>query len=448
MSFNVLSAILRGTWLIDPSFAKANLPLVNSLLSGGFEGFEYKADKNKEAYILSGVSAGVNTIHSSWSSINDQKVEEHSFAVIPVLGPIMKSDYCGDAGSMTRARQIREAANHPNIDAIILDIDSPGGMVDGTQTFADAINEVKQSKPVIGIINDGMAASAAYWYASQCTEVYVSQKTDMVGSIGVFLTLANFDKHFKEKGIEIHEIYAPESTEKNKDYKDAKNGDYKAIQSQLSFIAQSFIGAVNEGRGENLNLSKGDPFKGKMYFAEEAISIGLIDGIKSMDEVLERAAELSENQLSNSNNKNTTMSKKTYSAINAVLGVESLEASEEGTFLNEDQMDAVESGLNERNDMVSQEDHQATVDELATANDSLTAANDRLRTVAASVGVEVSDEDTDETIAANIEASFTALQGSSTEETTTVDVEGDEAADKDTDAVFASMSHNQEADNL
>lgn len=430
MSLKTVSALLRGAWLIEPEFAKAHLPMVQNLLSGNFQGFEFKSNITKEVF-------AANTFNANRRYSNFDEAPKGSFAIIPISGPVLKHDNCGDAGSMTRARQIAQADQHDNISAIIFNIDSPGGMVDGTQTFADAIKAAK--KPTIAIVNDGIAASAAYWLASQCDEVYVTRKTDMVGSIGVYLTLVDPTKAYEDKGFKIHEIYAPESTEKNKEYKEAKDGNYKPIEAHLSFLAQTFIGAVKEGRGDKLNLAKGDPFKGKMYFADEAQAIGLIDGVKSFDEVIERAAELVTNNSNNNNSLN--MKTKKFAAINAVLGVDTLEASNEGVFLNEDQMDAIEAGLTPDETLVTAEDHQTTVDELATANATITSTEESLRTMAATAGVEIAEGDFNaEAVSTAINAKITELNGSSTEETTATNEKGDPIAGK-ADEVLTDRSY-------
>lgn len=438
MSFKLLSAVLRGTWLIDPDFAQAHLPLVENLITGKLEGFTYKPDKNLTAF-----AAHPLRLSNRHSSFND--APKGSIAIIPVMGPIMKNDYCGDAGSMTRAYQINEANNHPNIDAIILEMDSPGGMVDGTQTFADAIKST--TKPIIAIINEGMSASAAYWLASQCDEIYVSQKTDMVGSIGVYTSFADYTKYYEEKGIKIHEIYAPQSTEKNKDYKDAKKGDYSDIEKDLSYIADTFINAVKEGRGSKLNLSAGDPFKGKMYFADDAMAIGLIDGIKTMDQVIERAVELSKPQQSNQTT--TNMNTEKYTALNAVLGVATLEASEEGVFLNEQQLDAIEAGLVPDSTLVSAETHQAIVEELATAKTNTTTTNNALAALAADAGVEVAEGEINAVdLIVSIQAKVAELKTGSSASHTSTNADGDAVDLSKLGTMLDNMPHNRDADNL
>lgn len=443
MSFKIVSAILRGAWLIEPEYAQAHLPIVQNLFSGNFDGFSYKPNRNSEVYAVNQFKVG-----GRWTDFSE--APKGSFAVIPVTGPILKHDNCGDPGSMTRAAQIKDIDNNPNIEAIIFDIDSPGGMVDGTQSFADAIKNAK--KPTIAFVNDGISASAAYWLASVCDEIYVSRKTDMVGSIGIYLTLMDPTKHYEDKGIIIHEIYAPESTEKNLYYKEALKGNYKPIQAELSFFAQTFIGAVKEGRGDKLNLSKGNPFTGKMYFADEAQAIGLIDGIKSLKEVLARADELTKkSETSNSTNNNSTnMNKKTYAAVNAVLGVETLEATEEGVFLNEDQLTAINESLAASENLVNAEAHQEVVEQLATANRVVESTKTTLTALATTAGVEIPEGDFNaESVVGLIAARVGELKSGPAAAHSTANPSGDDELDGTVNMTsLDNMAHNKAADDL
>ena len=290
MSFKVLSAILRGAWLIDANEARNYLPLVANVLEGNtlFEAVEEsEAAKNTVPVLRVGFNE-IRVVSGQWSMDrlreDAHKLPTNSTVVIPISGAIMKEDAdCGPIGSMTIASFVNEVSQLKNVGTILFDIDSPGGMVDGTQTLAQAIKN--SPKKTIGVVNDGMAASAAYWIASACDVLYCSQKTDVVGSIGVYVTFADFKAYYESKGLKIHEIYSSRSTEKNKDYKEALNGNYDSIKANLDFIADEFIAAVKAHR-PHINLSAGNPFKGATFYAEQAQEIGLIDGIKSLHEIV------------------------------------------------------------------------------------------------------------------------------------------------------------------
>jgi protease-4 len=277
-----------------------------------------------------------STVRASfWRSFSE--APKNSLALIPVIGAVSKYYDCGVAGTSDMARWIKEANDAPNISGIILQIDSPGGMVDGTQTLVDAI--LNSHKPVTAFVDDGMAASAAMWIASAADEIVLSQKTDMVGSIGVLTTLADYSGYFEQKGIKLHEIYATQSSDKNKDYRDALKGDYKAVKDELSFIAAEFIAAIKQNRSAQLNLEAGDPFTGKMYFADQAIEIGLADRIGS----IEHAVEATYSRVGGKRNKatlksNTNMFGNKFQKLSALKG----KAAEEITA---DEVEAVQAEL-------------------------------------------------------------------------------------------------------
>jgi ClpP class serine protease len=182
------------------------------------------------------------------------------------------------------ANQLKWMDANENISSILIEIDSPGGHVDGTATFADAIRNA--STPTIALVNDGMACSAGYWIASAADTVYATHAHSEVGSIGVYATLADYAKYYEDKGIRVDDLYAKQSTEKNKGYRDWKAGNADEFINRLSATADVFINTVKTNRAGKLNLEVADPFKGAVYSADKAVEIGLIDGIKSYDAVM------------------------------------------------------------------------------------------------------------------------------------------------------------------
>lgn len=294
MSFRTISAILRGRWLLNKQWAESQLPLVLSLLDGTAA---VQRDGESEYEIPFAIhpdnmQRSEMYIRTPWGLKANPNVPEGSVAVIPVSGPILKyNGGCGEPGSIQRIGWLMDAENRQNISSAVLLIDSPGGQVDGTQSFANAIKSF--SKPIVGFVDDGMAASAAMWIGSATDELYCSLESDQVGSIGVYTTVVDFKGFFEQKGYKLHEIYAPQSTEKNKDYREALTGNYDLVLEDLKVIASNFIKAVNVNRGEKASANQEKWDSGKMFYAKEAKSVGLIDGIKSFEQVIAKAAWLS-----------------------------------------------------------------------------------------------------------------------------------------------------------
>lgn len=307
MSFKTASAILRGRWLIEPAYAKAQLPIVVQMIKNSFEPMIAAGDGNDHAAMfkarleyqpeinlpkrrhITSVKSPVMSV-SPYTSMD--RLPYDSIAMVDIIGPVLKyGDICS-YGMVEYNELMVRLANSERVRGIILNVDSPGGQADGTGMLAGTIKKVTKVKPVVSIIQDGYAASAGYWLGSSAQELYLTKATSSVGSIGAYTTLYDFQGFFEANGIILHEIYAPQSTDKNKDYKDALKGDYSLIEADLKFLVEDFVADVKNSRGARLREDKENPFTGKMYFAKDATKIGLADGIKSIEEVVKRTEQL------------------------------------------------------------------------------------------------------------------------------------------------------------
>jgi protease-4 len=219
-----------------------------------------------------------------------REVEEPVAMIWPIRGMITKeSQYCGPLGMERLTQMILEADENPSVVGHLLDIDSGGGDARYMEVAAQTIRYMVH-KPVVAFYN-GVCASAAYYLAAAADEIYASQPADVVGSIGVMMTLANMKGFYEEKGIQLHEIYASQSTQKNADYKAAIGGDYDPIRAQvLDPYAQQFISTVQEMRP---SLNAEEAFQGKIYTTAEAQAIGMIDGMTRKEYAIARIFELS-----------------------------------------------------------------------------------------------------------------------------------------------------------
>jgi protease-4 len=342
MSFKTASAILRGRWLLDKQYASAYVPLVMAVLKGNatFQN-AFAEDKDtqideKPKIVLSN-KAGV--VYSVGYYTDLSRLPSGSIAMMDITGAVTKyGDMCA-YGSVDHVATISRLANEPNVKGIIINMDSPGGEAAGTAMLAGAIKDATRNKPVITMINDGIAASAGMWIASAANEIYTTQKTDMVGSIGVYTTVADFYAYYEAQGLPVRDIYAPQSTDKNLDYKEAlKNPPNDApIQEELKVLAQEFIDTIAQNRAGKIQGT--DWQTGKMFYAKDATRLGLIDGIKSFDQVVRRMDKLiKQKEQSNSN----TMS---FEKTLAVAKAESFEVVDGGFLLEEAHLNSIEAAI-------------------------------------------------------------------------------------------------------
>lgn len=217
---------------------------------------------------------------------------KNGVAVIDVRGVLMKSvpmwaSWYGLDATATPgvAAAIREAADEPSVKRIVLRIDSPGGQVSGIEDAANAIYEARKKKPVEALVED-MAASAAYWLASQASKISVSPGS-RVGSIGVYLVSVDTSRLMENAGITVR-------VHRSGELKGAGTRGAPITPEQLAYydehveeLASEFRAAISRGRG--LGAEQVSQLStGRMWRASDAKTHGLVDRIESVPAALSR----------------------------------------------------------------------------------------------------------------------------------------------------------------
>lgn len=284
MAFNyTLSALLRGRWLIDKQWANDHLPMFIAMLQGQPISFVQRTGNE-------GVEAPFAIDPSTMQRYDLAQAPNGSVGIIPISGPITKyNGDCGEPGSVQRTSWLISMQQMSNIGSIVQLLDTPGGESRAANSYVSAVQ--KSNKPVLSFV-DGMAASLGVWYTSASDEVYLSSELDQIGSVGSYCQLLDYSGFLEQKGIKMIEIYAPQSTDKNKDYQDALNGDTSAMAADLGLHVDAFISFVKSSRGDIASANEKAWSSGKMFYAKDAVKAGLADGIKPFDQVVSKAAWL------------------------------------------------------------------------------------------------------------------------------------------------------------
>jgi signal peptide peptidase SppA len=203
-------------------------------------------------------------------------------AVVRLDGTLMKAESSFGGTSTVQARRLlREATANADIAAILLAIDSPGGTVAGADDLAKEIDAATKAKPVYAYVSD-LCASAAYWCASQCDAIYANSPTAWVGSIGTMLTMYDLSKSAQSQGVEVL-VFGTGPLKGAGTEGTAVTEEQRAyFQALVNESQQSFDAAVKAGRGFN-EKQLAAVRTGGVFGATEAVSLGLIDGIQSLD---------------------------------------------------------------------------------------------------------------------------------------------------------------------
>lgn len=285
-----------------PEAASAYMAQVNRILSGDHPVAEVPSRSQREMMEqvrLHFVSRDGRK--QSVESGTEISPEAGMVAVLNIEGPIMKDDFCGAPGTATIGTWLEDFDKTPEVVGTVLNIDSPGG--DGYGMMALAASLGRTRKPTVSIVQHGMACSAAYGIAA-CTDVVMAaSSTDEFGSIGTYVKLANWEKANRENKdfpLEIHTVFATQSTDKNRDFIEALKADptnlddphYDALRKNyLDPFNQAFIDMVKAQRPGAQDTE--GVFAGRVFMAPDALKYGLIDNTgATMADAIAKVREL------------------------------------------------------------------------------------------------------------------------------------------------------------
>lgn len=219
-----------------------------------------------------------------------------AIAVIPLRGVIAHrmgtmEESSGGMSAERFAKMVNQAAADDAIGSIVLDVDSPGGTVAGLTEAADAVFQARQRKPVLAIANATMA-SAAYWIASQATNIAAipSAMDNSIGSIGVFSVHQDMSAALEKQGVKVTLIKSGEHKAEGNPFEPLSDDVKANIQASVDAAKDVFVRTVARGRGikpSDVVEQYGD---GRAFSAKDALKAGLIDRIATFDDVISKAA--------------------------------------------------------------------------------------------------------------------------------------------------------------
>lgn len=305
-------------------------------------------------------------------------------AVIQVHHPIFKYDqFCGPKGTQSIIQILENWKADENIVAVVMDYNSGGGQASGTRETARYI--FQYPKPIVSYTNDTCGSAAFYMYAAAKYR-FINQYADFIGCIGSMWYNIDLEGALEKSGAKVNELYSDLSEEKNHQSRELKKGNERPlVEKILNPNAEIFHSDIKEFQPSITEKA----LKGDVFSPEEAIKEGLVDAFGTRQDAIDKAWELhNESKKSNKSNSNTnTMQTKQLPKLQAVLGLTAaLATTDNGSFLNAEQLDNLENRFDELETSNSTLQTQLTEAQNNTAlQTELTAATGTITSLEASI---------------------------------------------------------------
>ncbi|TAM96307.1 MAG: S49 family peptidase [Rhizobiaceae bacterium] len=270
---HILLAVTEERWAIEPTKMQAIL--------------DFLADQ------ASGVKYSAEEIEARLTQKAEREVsrQDGQIAILPLRGVIanrmsLMDDFSGGTSSEGFGKAFQAAMRDDGVKAIVLDVDSPGGAVSGTDELSSMIYQARGQKPIIAQVN-ARSASAAYWIASAADEMVVTP-TGSVGSIGVIGLHEDVSGAMDKLGVKKTIISAGKYKAEGNPYEPLGDDTRARIQSKIDAAYDMFVRAVARNRGVNMSAVRDGFGEGDMVDAEPAVSMGMADRIGTMEDTLNR----------------------------------------------------------------------------------------------------------------------------------------------------------------
>ena len=203
-------------------------------------------------------------------------------AVVELEGLIAETD--------DLVRELRHHRDNPSVRAVVIRINSPGGVVGPTQEVHDALLRLRQAgKPVVASLGS-VAASGGYYVAVAADEIFANPGS-LTGSIGVIMQMANVDALMKKVGVDYVVVKAGQFKDLGNFSRPMTSEERRVIQSLLDDVHGQFIEAVAAGR--KLDRSAVVQFAdGRVFSGTQALKLKMVDSLGGLEEAIDAAARL------------------------------------------------------------------------------------------------------------------------------------------------------------
>lgn len=251
---------------------------------------------------------------------------EDGVGIIRLHGPLMRDPdlistlLFGATDINQVADAVRQAADSKEVKSILLDIDSPGGTVNGTPELAQVVADASKLKTIYAF-SAGQMCSAAYWVASQCQAVYASPSA-RVGSIGVMLPFIDSAEKFRSQGLKVEVFAAGKFKGMGTPGVPLSEEQRALLQADVEEIAADFKEAVL-ARGRRI---PDEAMEGQSFSARKAQRYNLAGVVRGRDEVMARLRSVAAPQVDKPSRASTPMKTVEDQLNDALARIQTLES--------------------------------------------------------------------------------------------------------------------------
>lgn len=273
----ILRAVASTPWAIVPSRLSDILDVLTYHAAGG----RMSADEVREYMALA--AARPERVAQTGGGV----------AVLGLRGIISHrieqvDNISGPGGTSVEAfrNRLRDALASSQVGSVVIDVDSPGGSVEGVPELAAEVFAARGDKPIVAVANT-LAASAAYYIASQADEVVITPSGE-VGSIGVFAAHEDVSERLAQQGRHMTLISAGKFKVEGNPFEPLSEEARLAIQASVDEHYAAFVDAVARGRGVKTSAVRGGFGEGRTVSAKAAVAEGMADRVETLEQTITR----------------------------------------------------------------------------------------------------------------------------------------------------------------
>ncbi len=269
---NVINAVFGAVWAILPH----KLEEIAALLELRQQGITLTKEQIRERI----GDPGQAPLHAAAAS--------SKISVLNLFGTIaqrmnMMMEYSGGTSTELFGKHFDQAIDDSNVSAVVIVADTPGGAVPGVEELADKIYNARGSKPIVTVVSP-MMASAGYWIGSAAEEIIAIPSASHIGSIGVFNLHAEESQRNKNEGVTYTITRSVAFKAEENPYEELSEAARERIKERVMGTHDKFAEAVARNRGTSVESI--NDLGGRTFMADEALELGLIDRIDTLENVL------------------------------------------------------------------------------------------------------------------------------------------------------------------